>query len=420
MKRPGWRLVPVVLAASLIVAGAVHAQVPPDDTASLVARAKRAAQQKDVPEALKYYREAGARGDATSQRALGDLYRDGVTDAQGAAVLEPDAGQSAYWYGMAAEAGDADAQTALADLYEHGGGKGPDYALAMFWYLKAAQQGDATAEGRLGGLYECDVPEVNAELNARFQVGDYFGAKSLPTVGVSVAALALMDAERKAARLYGCGVNGAPDYAAAKAWYDAAITGKDTAAAYLRARLFDVKLAIDPQNDADTKPVTDDLKAACADRRAQYAEGVLEETANPSSALAAYESAANSGYAPAQEAAGSRLLMKTKPLPKDYEEASRFLIAAAAQGVIHADYQLGLLYWSGNGVDKKDQKKAWGLLLQAAAAGDADAQDWVGNAYSKGSFPQKDAKEAQRWFTLAAAGNQDAADQVKKSASKKS
>lgn len=87
-------------------------------------------------------------GDVAAMRNVGHLYRWG----QG---VEKDIHQALAWYRRAAEIGFARAQANLAAIYLQGDDGVPvDYAEALKWFEAAAQQGHAVAQYNLGLMYE--------------------------------------------------------------------------------------------------------------------------------------------------------------------------------------------------------------------------------------------------------------------------
>jgi len=85
----------------------------------------------------------------------------------------------------------------------------------------------------------------------------------------------------------------------------------------------------------------------------------------------------------------------------DYATALRELRPAAEQGNEHAQYLLGLMYRTGEGVPQ-DDKTAVKWYTLAAEQGDADAQYNLGNMYDNGRGVPQDYQTAVKWYTLAA------------------
>ena len=120
--------------------------------------------EKDVKEAVKWYRIAAEKGVAHSQYRLGFCY------AMGTGV-EKDETEAVKWYRKAAEQGVADAQHNLGLCYNFGTGVAEDPAEAVKWYRKAAEQGVAEDQYSLGLSYaygrgvEKDYAEAYAWIN---------------------------------------------------------------------------------------------------------------------------------------------------------------------------------------------------------------------------------------------------------------
>ena len=135
---------------------------------------------KDVVEAIKWYRMAAEQGHASAQYQLGLWYDDGfgrLVDAtlasmwyhkaakQGLPIAQfklgclyesnksvTNASEAVTWYRKAAEQSYPAAQSALGHCYENGIGVDKDVTEAMKWYRKAADQGDEKAKKRLKKL----------------------------------------------------------------------------------------------------------------------------------------------------------------------------------------------------------------------------------------------------------------------------
>ncbi len=107
------------------------------------------------------------RGDVAAMRNLGHLYRWG----QG---VERDIQQALHWYRRAAETGFARAQANLAAIYLQGDeGVAIDYAEARKWFEAAAKQGHAVAQYNLGLMYELGF---GVEKNEAIALGWYNNA----------------------------------------------------------------------------------------------------------------------------------------------------------------------------------------------------------------------------------------------------
>ena len=130
------------LAALLLATAATAQTAPPPSFGDGVAAAGRA----DYASALTIFRAAADRGDAKSEFALAEMFRQG----QG---VRSDPAQALNWYRKAAEQGLPGAEFALGRLYQTGEGARRDDRQAAGWYAKAAGHGYASAQVQLGALY---------------------------------------------------------------------------------------------------------------------------------------------------------------------------------------------------------------------------------------------------------------------------
>ncbi|HYL37674.1 MAG TPA: tetratricopeptide repeat protein [Bryobacteraceae bacterium] len=90
---------------------------------------------------------------------------------------------------------------------------------------------------------------------------------------------------------------------------------------------------------------------------------------------------------------------------KDYTAALKELTPLAEQGNADAQFLLGKMYWTGQGVLKdNDQAVKW--LTASATRGNAEAQFFMGSYYL---LPHRDIGEGLKWLRFSAEqGNQDA------------
>ena len=106
---------------------------------------KKADNEKNYSEAVKWYLKAAEQGYADAQNNLGFCYDNGKG-------VEKDPKQAVYWYQKAAEQGYASAQFNLGLCYENGKGVEQDQKQALSWYQKAADQGDEDAKAKVKQL----------------------------------------------------------------------------------------------------------------------------------------------------------------------------------------------------------------------------------------------------------------------------
>ena len=86
---------------------------------------------------------------------------------------------------------------------------------------------------------------------------------------------------------------------------------------------------------------------------------------------------------------------------QDYQEAAHWYHLAAAQGHANAQFNLAVMYANGHGV-AQDYQEAIRLYQALAEQGEAHAQFNLGLMYAKGQGVAQDYQEAARWYRLAA------------------
>ena len=86
---------------------------------------------------------------------------------------------------------------------------------------------------------------------------------------------------------------------------------------------------------------------------------------------------------------------------QDYKTAVTQFALAANQGHAEAQYQIGLCYAQGKGVEESEYE-AFKWYLKAANQGHAEAQYQVGRCYEEGEGMKADKAEAFKWYEKAA------------------
>ncbi len=93
----------------------------------------------------------------------------------------------------------------------------------------------------------------------------------------------------------------------------------------------------------------------------------------------------------------------------DYDTAFREFSAAAEEGLMLAQYNLGILYFTGRGVEA-DTKQAFRWTLAAAEQGHTAAQFNVASLFFTGEGTKRDPERGAQWYARAArAGHPQAA-----------
>jgi uncharacterized protein len=85
----------------------------------------------------------------------------------------------------------------------------------------------------------------------------------------------------------------------------------------------------------------------------------------------------------------------------DYEVALRAFTQAAEDGLDLAQYNLGVMYFTGRGVEQ-NLKQAFRWTRRAAEQGHLQAQFNLGTLYYNGQGTRRNRKEAFQWYSIAA------------------
>ena len=110
--------------------------------------------ERDLEQAVKWYRRAAEQGHARARINLAIMYLSGEG-------VKLDYGQAARWMTLAAEQGYADAQYGLANMYYLGLGVDKDPVKATEYYKMAARQGHQAARAAMKRLRD-GLPAVQA------------------------------------------------------------------------------------------------------------------------------------------------------------------------------------------------------------------------------------------------------------------
>lgn len=90
-------------------------------------------------------------------------------------------------------------------------------------------------------------------------------------------------------------------------------------------------------------------------------------------------------------------------IKKEYEQAAKCFLRAAEQGYAKAQYNLGVCYEFGLGVEK-NEAEAVKWYQKAVEQGHADAQSNLGACYERGLGVKKSTKKAFEYYEAAAGG----------------
>jgi TPR repeat protein len=102
--------------------------------------------EKDLPQALYWYRKAAHSGSLPAMSRLGEMYQDGEG-------LTKDYDQAKFWLSRAARGGNSDAMNHLGMLYSYARGFPSNYDVALYWFRRSAKRDNADAMNNLGLMY---------------------------------------------------------------------------------------------------------------------------------------------------------------------------------------------------------------------------------------------------------------------------
>lgn len=308
--------------------------------------------EQDYAKARFWYEKAAAKGNGHAAFQLAQFARNG-TDGK-----KPDAAEAFKWMQQAAENGFVDAQLAVGVMHQNAEGTRKNLVEAFRWYLKAAERDD---------------------LEAQYLVGVAFAE----------------------------GLGTKPDLLAAAHWFAKAQIDHGDAAHRFR-ELLEAHPDLHAKAEAQAPAATQQLiaKATKGDASAQlalselYAEGRGGLLPNNAAALKWLRAAAQGGNATAQYRLGHRIA--NYDAGEGATGAAEWFKKAAAQKVPEAFFGLGMLYFTGQEVEKSPVE-ALKWFRGASDLGHIEATEKIGFIYLHGEEGvPKDVKESLRWFTEAA------------------
>ncbi len=166
-----------------------------------------------------------------------------------------------------------------------------------------------------------------------------------------------------------------------------------------------------PSTPGDTSEVSDDIvglmkRAEQGDAFFQHLLGSNYEIGREAvprdyqEAVRWYRAAAEQGYMLAQFDLG-QMYDEGQGVPQNYKEAVRWYRAAAEQGFMLAQFNLGQMYDEGQGVPQ-NYKEAVRWHQAAAEQRHPPSQNNLGNYYLRGQGVPQDYIQAHMWYNLAA------------------
>jgi TPR repeat protein len=318
---------------------------------------------QDIRLAVEYYRQAADNGHKEAQFVMGTIYENGEL----AARISKDAAQAFQWYEKAAIQQEPHAQNALGNLYFNGHGVQKSDNQAFTWYLKAAAQGNADAQNNLGQLYfeGKGVSQSDSEAFKWFQ---------------KAAEKNLAEAQYNMGMVHLAGRGVPKNGTLAFEWFQKAALQEYVNAEYYLGVLYFQGTGV-LQND-------------------EWANDWLQKAANKRFDVAKFY-----------------LAKLNQKQGRDKEAFKYFKQVFDSQQVIpnsqriEAQYELALMYLSGNGI-ARDENKAANWIRDAADANYAKAQTALGDLYERGiGVPRRNVEQACKYYNLAAQQNEPVAVQ---------
>ena len=346
----------------------------------------------DDEQAAYWFERAATQGDKQAQFNLGNLYIAG----QG---VPQDERRAAFWFVQAAQQGYAKAQCNLAMMYERGRGVAQDAEQAAEWYGCAAEQGDSKAQYRLGLLYDKGIGVAQDDNMARYwlAVAAEQGNDSAAEYLIHLAEKVLTDwyhqtagisplAEPATGHYYDMTFDGDLDY------YPLGIQHRE---GWELLDDYHQSLVWIERHPAPEPPVTNEPVTRTTDL---WIDPIADENDNDAWYYPDLTCRENHGLQ--QDDAGYRRAVNHFTYAA--QQAAASFEQAAKQGNADAQYQLGFMYETGQGVEQ-DYRRAAQWYEKAAAQGHAQAQYQLGCLYREGLGVEENDEEAEKWWQRAAA-----------------
>ena len=378
--------------------------------------------EKDMAEAVKWYRKAAVQEDLDAQYKLGLCYENGDG-------VDQNSEEAVKWYQKAAEHGIVEAQYKLGICYENGIGIEKDIAEAVKWYQMVADRKNIEAQYRLGYCYgnysevrnsdkaaiwyrraaERGHAEAQYDLGTCYETGKGV-EKSIKEAVYWYAKAAdqgILNAQLKLGMYYESGAEGVPkNMAVAAKWYWKAVENgyRDPNLLYRYGGIFEDGVGLEIDMKEAIKWYLKAAEQGYGNAQFYYKFGKHFENGNGvrldwGKAIKWYKKAADLNLLDAIFRVG--YCYENDGIAKDREAAVEWYRKAAEQGSADAQYALGVCYEKGRGVEK-DESKAVEWYRKAAEQDSADAQYALGVCYEKGRGAVKNKNIAEKWYKDAA------------------
>jgi len=389
------------------------------------------ADEMDEEEYFRYLLQGAQLGNAACQVEVGYYYLTGQAPAA------EDNQQALYWFDQSAAQGDAVAQYFMGELYFYGIAVDENIETAMEYYRLSALQGDADAQYSLGF---CLIQEnIDAEEGVQWLqkaveqnhaeaayllalcYENGIGAAPNPAQALEHYLLAAEQGDEYAAANCGLyyyeGIAGIRDEDKAFYWLDQACTDPemDPYIVYLLGRCYEDGTGCQPDSQMAFKYYSfaafQEQPEALNALGGFYMNGIGVD-ADENMALSFYLQAADQGYAPAQRNAAICFMLGSGGVAQDLQKAVAYYALAAEQGDHRAQNSLGTCYYLGQGVPQ-DYALAFQWYQKAALQENVNAMFNLAQCYEYGHGTDQDMEQAFAWYSLAAQlGNLQAAEKL--------
>ena len=288
-----------------------------------------------------------------------------------------------------AKQGNTEAQSKLGQCYYTGEGVTKNLKEAVYWCTKAAEQGHALSQLRLGSFYVTLDMEIRRILSTQdYKMAAFWWTKAaeqgVAEAQFNLAIYYLINKKMKEAK---------------ELIAKAAEKGLREAQKQYGILFWDIgepKEAVKWWEKAAMQGSADDKDKAIMEFDGVFINGFYKKAEKKNND----EKYCEQGDADAQFNLGLCYYIG-EGVDKDLEKAVYWYSKAAEQGRASAQFNLGICYENGEGVDK-DLEKAVYWYTKAAEQGDADAQGNLGLCYENGEGVTKDHEKAMYWCSKAA------------------
>jgi uncharacterized protein len=332
---------------------------------------------QNYQESFKWFKKSAEQGNSTAQINVAIMYEEGIG-------VQQDYQSSIKWYKRSMdrswhEKDYGSAQYRLGNIFFYGRGVNQDYEEAKNWYMKSSDQGFSDAQYRLGFMF-------------------YEG------LGVKQDYLKSLDFFEKAAKDRSLKTSNSYErlnlgWMMNEGSWVTKITGKkvesgNPGSMFYLGLMYYTGRGVEKNDDEARKWWEKSIKLGHKDSYTY-----LKSMGNK-------QSIGVEGYADAESQYNlAQSFRLGNGVPQDFDEAIKWYLMSAEQGLSKSQYALGQMYHVGQGVSQ-DSSKAFEWYSKSAKQGYADAELSLAYMNYKGEGSSQNYKESIKWFKkLAGRGN---------------